>query len=292
MSSRIALMALAFALSAGAAQADGALGLLVAAQRAQATQAFEGVAVFMHDGKFDAVRVVHHPGNGGYQHLTSLSGMPRALFRDAREVRVELPGGAHRLAPIVVARQAFDATRVAASYQLGEAGSERIAGFTARVVDAIARDQQRYSQRLWINPDSGMLLGVAMIGPRQETLQQVMFTSLTVAAGNSTTAEGTNPSVATEVPEAMKFAVPAGFRLIAERREGERRSLIMSDGLAMITLYLETRADALDRMTTLRRGATQLVARQLGHDRAVVVGEVPLATAVDLANRAALATND
>ena len=83
-----------------------------------------------------------------------------------------------------------------------------------------------------------------------------------------------------------------GFRLIAERIESARRSLILSDGLAMITLYLEPRSDELDRLTTLRRGATQLASRQLGHQRAVVVGEVPLTTAVDLANRAAQALND
>ena len=274
------------ALIVGAAQANDAIELLTAAQRAQTTRAFEGVVVFMHDGKFDAVRVVHHPGQSGYQHITSLSGMPRALFRDAREVRIEVPGGAQRMAPVAMTQQAFDAARVAASYQLGDAGSERIAGYLARVVDAVARDQERYSQRLWINPESGVLLGVAMIGPRQETLQQVMFTSLSVAADNAAPASAVTTAPALVPMDLVPIALPTGFRVIAQRQEGERRSLIMSDGLAMITLYLETRPDELDRMTTLRRGATQLAARQLGHARAVVVGEVPLATAVDLANRA------
>lgn len=281
----VLLLTAALTLLGGNARADASIDLLVAAQRAQATRSFEGVVVFMHDGKFDAVRVVHHPGQSGFEHVTSLSGMPRALFRDAREVRIEVPGGVQRLSPMVFAQTAFDASRIAASYQLADAGSERIAGFVAKIVDAVARDEQRYSQRLWINPDSGVLLGVALIGPRRETLQQVMFTSLSVDAREAQ-AQSMVPLLVPTTDDVSTPMLPAGFRMIATRQERDRRSLILSDGLAMITLYLETRGDDLDRMTTLRRGATQLAARQFGHERAVVVGEVPLSTAVELANRA------
>ncbi len=281
----VLLLTTAVMMLGGDVRANGSIDLLIAAQHAQATRSFEGVVVFMHDGKFDAVRVVHHPGRSGFEHVTSLSGMPRALFRDAREVRIEVPGGAQRLSPMVFAQTAFDAGRIGSSYQLADAGSERIAGFLAKIVDAVARDEQRYSQRLWISPESGVLLGVALIGPRRETLQQVMFTSLSVDARE---AEAQSMAALPALPavDASTPMLPAGFRIIATRQERGRRSLIMSDGLAMITLYLETRGDNLDRMTTLRRGATQLAARQFGHERAVVVGEVPLPTAVDLANRA------
>ena len=270
--------------------AQDASTLLAAAQRAQLARSFEGVVVFMHDGRFDAVKVVHRPGDQGYQQIASLSGMPRVLFRDARETRIEAPGRAQRLPSLVFAAQAFDAERVDESYRLKDVSQERIAGFNARVVDAVARDDVRHSQRLWINPDNGLLLGVALIGPRRETLQQVMFTSLVVDAREQALPE---PVASLPLPEAsLPVLLPAGFKLIAERVDGTRRSLILSDGLAMITLYLESRADELDRLTTLRRGATQLASRQLGRQRAVVVGEVPLATAVDLANRAAQALND
>ena len=275
---------------ATAVSAQDALSLLTAAQQAQAVRSFEGVVVFMHDGRFDAVRVVHRPGEQGYQQIASLSGMPRVLFRDARETRIEAPGRAQRLPSLVFAAHAYDAGRVGESYRLKDAAEERIAGFNARVVDAVARDDVRHSQRLWINPDNGLLLGVALIGPRRETLQQVMFTSLVVDAR---TQAGAAASAEPSLPESvLPIALPPGFRLIAERVDGTRRSLVLSDGLAMITLYLEPRADELDRLTTLRRGATQLASRQLGRQRAIVVGEVPLTTAVDLANRAAQALND
>ena len=45
--------------------AGDAIGLLTAAQQAQSQQSFEGVVVFMHDGRFDAVRVVQRPGLPG-----------------------------------------------------------------------------------------------------------------------------------------------------------------------------------------------------------------------------------
>lgn len=278
------------AVGGSAVSAQDALSLLTAAQRAQSVRSFEGVVVFMHDGRFDAVRVVHRPGEQGYQQIASLSGMPRVLFRDARETRIEAPGGAQRLPSLVFAAQAFDAARVGESYQLKDTSEERIAGFNARVVDALARDDVRHSQRLWINPDNGLLLGVALIGPRRETLQQVMFTSLVVDAREQAASPAPASSPAPEATVPVPF--PAGFKLIAERVDGTRRSLILSDGLAMITLYLEPRTDQLDRLTTLRRGATQLASRQLGRQRAVVVGDVPIATAVDLANRAAQALND
>jgi sigma-E factor negative regulatory protein RseB len=234
--------------------------------------------------------VVHRPGEAGYQQIASLSGMPRVLFRDARETRIEAPGRAQRLPSLVFAAQAFDAARVGENYRIQQSSQERIAGFDARVIDAIARDDVRHSQRLWINPDNGLLLGVALVGPRRETLQQVMFTSLVVDAREQKPSTAPAPSPAMDA--SLPIGLPSGFRLIAERIEGTRRSLVLSDGLAMITLYLEPRADELDRLTTLRRGATQLASRQLGRQRAVVVGEVPLATAVDLANRAAQALND
>lgn len=268
--------------------ADDALGLLSAAQKAQETRSFEGVVVFMHDGRFDSVRIVHRPGAQGFQQIASLSGMPRALFRDARETRIEMPNHAQRLSSPVFAARAFDAARIGASYELSDVAEERIAGFPARVIDAVARDDLRHSQRLWINPDNGLLLGVALVGPRRETLQQVMFTSLVVAAGEQPAAT----PVAEVAPGEVPMVPPKGFRVVAERIEGLRRCLILSDGLAMITLYLEPRTDTLDRLTTLRRGATQLASRQIGQQRAVAVGEVPLATAVELANRAAQALND
>lgn len=270
-------------------RAQDPLALIGAAQQAQSARSFEGVVVFMHDGRFDAVRVVHRPGDAGYQQVASLSGLPRALFRDARETRIEDAGQARRLPSIAIAAQAYDAERIGDSYRIRQSSEERIAGFQARVIDAVARDDVRHSQRLWINPDNGLLLGVALIGPRRETLQQVMFTSLVV----DPRASQAGAAVAAAKPEAaLPVSPPPGFRLIGERIDGARRSLILSDGLAMITLYLEPRADELDRLTTLRRGATQLASRQLGRQRAVVVGEVPLATAVDLANRAAQALND
>ncbi|HWT14783.1 MAG TPA: MucB/RseB C-terminal domain-containing protein [Patescibacteria group bacterium] len=284
---RLGMVLLGCALSASA---QDALDLLAAARQAQSARAFEGVVVFMHDGRFDAVRVVHRPGEGGYQQIASLSGMPRALFRDARETRIEAPGRAQRLPSLVFAANTFDASRVGQSYEVRDASRERIAGFDARVVDAVARDDVRHSQRLWINPDNGLLLGVALIGPRRETLQQVMFTSMVVDARRDGAAA--SPLVETPGEKVAPVALPAGFRLIAERVDGTRRSLVLSDGLAMITLYLEPRAESLDRLTTLRRSATQLASRQFGRQRAVAVGEVPLATAVDLANRAAQALND
>lgn len=263
--------------------------LLSAAQQAQSARSFEGVVVFMHDGRVDAVRVVHRPGHDGYQQIASLSGMPRALFRDARETRIEVPGHAQRLPSAMLAVRAFDPGRISRNYTLSEAAEERIAGFTARVVDAVARDALRHSQRLWINPENGLLLGVALVGPKRETLQQVMFTSLVLdPRAAAASAEAASPSPVATAP----VALPPGFDVIAERVDGARRSFIVSDGLAMMTLYLERRDDALDRLTTLRRGATQLASRQMGHQRAVVVGEVPLTTAIDLANRAAQAMND
>ncbi|MBK6728827.1 MAG: MucB/RseB C-terminal domain-containing protein [Xanthomonadales bacterium] len=278
------------AVAASPLRAGDALALLAAAQRAQATRSFEGEVVFMHDGRFDAARVTHRPGSGGYEQLATLSGMPRALFRDAREVRIESPGRAQRLPASVFASPAFDSARVGASYRLDDVAEERIAGFNARIVDAVARDTLRHSQRLWINPDNGLLMGVALIGPRRETLQQVMFTSLVVDARQQADAVASVP--AAETPGNLPVALPAGFQWVAERSVDGRRSLMLSDGLAMITLYLEPRSESLDRLTTLRRGATHLASRQLGQQRAVVIGEVPLATAVDLANRAAQALND
>lgn len=283
-----ALVAL-FVFGLSPAFAQNPMTLLGTAHAAQSERSFEGVVVFMHDGRFDALRIVHRPGLSGYEQVSSLNGAPRALFSDAKGTRIESPSGARQWPRPALAGAVFDAGRVQRSYRVVQSSKERIAGFDTQVVDAAARDDVRFSQRLWINPDNGMLLGVALVGPKQETLQQMMFTSLVLDARASPQVPVARES---EPQWALPATLPSGFDLIGGRVEGNRRSFVFSDGLASITLYVEPRENSLDRLTTLRRGATHLAARQIGQHRAVVVGEVPLATAVDFANRVATAMAD
>ena len=257
---------------------------------ALATREYEGVFVYIHDGRIETMRVVRTIGpEGARDALSSLNGEPREVVRERGELRstgngvtTVLPSG-----PSVVFGVAPAALLGASThYRLAVAGEDRVAGHRVVVVEARPADTARYGYRLWIERESGMLLRSLLAAPDGTPLEQVMFTSLELRPGRATEPRpaAVADTAALEGPR-YREPMPAGFRLVAIKPEQNgRRHFVYTDGLANVSVYVEPLAPALQPIAGgLRRGAINLYGHVAGERQIVVVGDVPVNTAHQIA---------
>ncbi len=243
-------------------------------QQAQAQRSYEGVVIYVHDGRIDQIRVVSRAGIEAFQRFASLTGNQRELQRAGGEVRALSPSRPPMAWPAMAAALApLDLEQIARLYNVQLTGTDRVAGFSARMLEAEPQDGLRYGQRLWIDQESGMLLGAALIGPRKQMLEQVMFAQL---AFDGTIAPAAATAARADAPEASAPLLP-GFVLVSARTDTSRglEQRVYSDGLATVSVYIEHREGVPAGEFSTRRGAVQLYGRQLGGSRIVAVGAVP-----------------
>jgi sigma-E factor negative regulatory protein RseB len=263
------------ALAPIAAQAEDVAEWLQKLQAAQSQRSYEGVVIYLHDGRVDQIHIVSRPGVDAFQRFASLSGSQRELLKSGGQIRSLEPSQAPVAWPAMAApTMRLDSRKLARLYQMQVAGSDRVAGFAARMIEAAPMDALRYGQRLWVDQETGLLLGAALIGPRRELLEQVMFAQLAMQGGGSTDALA--PTATVDATGQVKLL--PGFEMIGGRLDAARglEQRVYSDGLATVSVYIEKReGTASGGEFATRRGAVQLYGRQAGATRVVAVGAVP-----------------
>ncbi len=290
-----AALALLFA-SGLAAASDDARVLLTRMGEALATREYDGVLVYLHDGRIETLRVVRTYENGvPTARVTAMSGAPRTLESAPNASHCTLPDGS----VTTIERDSMQYLTAAATalrtvpesiYRLRVAGDDRVAGFDADIVEATPIDAARFGFRVWIAQASGMLLGSSRLRPDGQPLEQMMFTRLRVGLAhprppavstNSLAPPGSLPAEALAPADVPAIELPVGFRLIGAGA-GPRslsRHYLYSDGLASISLYLEppTQLDS-PVPGVLRRGAIHVLERRGGALNALLMGDVPAST--------------
>jgi len=265
-------------ISTAAVAADAPVVWLQRMQQAQWQRSYEGVVVYVHDGRVDQVRISSRPGADAFQRFASMSGDRRELLKSGTEVRSLQATAAPAAWPAMAGQQrALDARQLGESYHLQWLGTDRVAGFNARLIEAVPQDHERYGQRLWVDQESGLLLGAALIGPRQELLEQVMFAQLALDAPTpAAPSAGGAAAAGNETATGTAMRVP-GFVMVGRRIDAARglEQRVYSDGLATVSVYVERREGAPAGEFSTRRGAVQLYGRQRGDLRVVAVGAVP-----------------
>ena len=258
------------------------------------TLQYQGVFVYLHDGQVDSMQVSRSIGpKGSREHLVSLTGDRRQVLREGNSVQFLLPAGLMTLTSGRDAGAGADAralSQAAAQYDIRIAGHSRVAGYEAAVLDALPRDDLRYGYRLWIERETGMLLGSALLDRQGKAIEQLMFTSLDMKpapAGADAATPPAAPAVAA-TPGEWSADLPEGFQLIARpAAEQDAEHQLYSDGLANISLYVEPlRDESADWTGSSRRGAIAVVGRVRGGYHVVVMGDLPVATVERIADSA------
>lgn len=278
---------------------------------------YRGTFVYLHQGRMEAMRVIHRAADGGEQErLVALTGEAREVIRDKQRVTCILPKSKSVMVGRSLPRKPFPAALprdlgdLADNYEFVVQGEDRMAGRSARIVLIRPRDDLRYGYRLWLDTASRMLLKSELIDGDSRAVEQMMFTHIefppTIAEGElqsslhgeAYTRDGHERPAAEPMSESdwTVAALPPGFVLTHSNRHAlssptgqQVEHLVFSDGLATVSVYIEPLPEFAEesgpeaRMGTAPMGASNMGAvntlglRRDGH-QIMVVGEVPRTT--------------
>ena len=280
---------------------------------------YSGVFVYQYGNRVETSRITHvvEP-DSEYEKLESLDGPKREIIRhhgqiwcyiDKKMEQVESLQGRIRF-PTLLPEQL---SALSANYLVKEAGIERVADYNAQVILFQPRDNLRYTHKLWVHTDSGLLLKVAVLGDKNQLVEQYAFTQLKVGgdidrswvktvASSTDSKSGISKtersaaaglpgvSMPLEIPKGgtpvnsgwMVGVLPAGFKKTMEIRRRMRgkhapvTQLVFSDGLSAISVFIEpSDGDEDDFEGLSSRGAVNLYHKVMDKNLFTVVGEVP-----------------
>ena len=269
---------------------------------------YDGTFVYLHDGKLEAMRIIHQVDGGvEKERLVSLTGSAREVLRDNKAVTCIMPDSKSVMVGQSRQPQRFhevpgNLNALLQHYRLEVLGDDRIAGHMARVVAIMPRDAYRYGYRFWIDKSSKMLLKSALTDVDGEAIEQVMFTRLVL--GQNVVEADLEPSLSgkefnwyrqsdsrtqeasgSETPGWDVQPRPGGFRMTdyQQRRMRPESSgtehLVFSDGLATVSVYVESVAADSEPFGGLSSmGAVHAFGAVADGYQITVVGEVPAVT--------------
>ncbi|MDO6441091.1 MucB/RseB C-terminal domain-containing protein [Marinobacter sp. 2_MG-2023] len=188
-------------------------------------------------------------------------------------------------------------------------GEDRIAGYDVVTVALTAKDQYRYSHRLWLEKSTGLLVKSHVRSSSGEVLEHFQFTSLEITDDISDSefeirTEGLEVSrtlsdtdqraglqgESAQTPRMQGWQLdwrPEGFEPAAAPITGKGQTVAFSDGLAAFSVFVEPAGRVSMPTGASRVGATTIYMRQLQSGKQMflvtVVGEIPPAAARQVA---------
>lgn len=316
MSLRIALCGLLLAMGASlhAEEGPAAFDWLEIAAFAGHQTDYSGVFVYQFGNQVETSSIVHvNDADREYEKLESLDGPKRVLIRhdgevwsyaDGRLVQLDSLQGGGRF-PSLLPEQ-LSALKL--NYQARLLGVERVAGYNAQVIQFQPNDNLRYTHKLWIHTDSGLLLKAAVLGEKNRVVEQYAFTQLQIGGKIDRSWGGTcdladmHGKALSDTPEAARNfpptnsgwvadVLPTGFRKILEilrpmpGSHAPVTQIVYSDGLSAISIFIEPDDRDEDDVEGLSsRGAVNLYHKVLDRHLITIVGEVPPHTVMQVAD--------
>jgi sigma-E factor negative regulatory protein RseB len=249
---------------------------------------------------------------GEFARLVSLDGEPREVFRQGNDVVIYNPRNEKVLIEKKRVQSSFPAVlppvsdALKGNYQARKVGTERVGGRDGVILQLDPRDQYRFAYRFSVDRESGLLLKSVMLSERSEMLEQVAFSQLQLintednmdwfkpdmAPGKTYIMQPDDKSV-TPVAEGDGWQIaqlPPGFRKVDQVRRklpgktGPVHHIVFSDGLASVSLFIETlEKGAQPKLGLAVHGGTNVYANAVDGHQIIVVGEVPEATVKQIA---------
>lgn len=267
---------------------------------------YSGVFVYQYDNRVETSRITHIvEADGEYEKLESLDGPTRKIIRhhgqvwcyinhkmvqvDSQQVRIRFPA----FLPEQI-------STLSANYQAKQVGVARVAGYNAQVILFEPNDNLRYAHKIWAHTGSGLLLKAAVLGDKNQIIEQYAFTQLQIGGNidrswTDTTAPGNSLPISPEVAKGgtpvnsnwVVGALPAGFKKTMEIQRPMRdrpapvTQIVFSDGLSAISVFIEPDDGNEDDTGGLSsRGAVNLYHKVVAGQLFTVVGEVPARTVI------------
>lgn len=300
-------------LSAQAGADEDAWNVLQKAAVAARALSYQGIFVCQTGRQSRAVQITHHfNGKNEFARNVVLDGAPREVLSQGGDLVIYNPKNEKIVIEKRRGQNMFPAVlplnldAVKANYTLRALGNERMAGRQAQVLSLTPKDGLRYSYKFWIDADYGLLLKSVMLNNRDEIMESIAFSQLTLV--NNVDLDWFQPNIdhnKSYVMEEEKAVVtdsnapaiwtikelPAGYRKVDQMMrmvQGKPYAIthvIFSDGLASVSLFIEPiPKGARAKVTLSTTGNTSFYANVNSGHLVTVVGEVPEATIVQIAN--------
>lgn len=283
---------------------------LMRMHEASRRRAYVGTFVVSAGGNLSSARIWHVcDGQQQMERIESLTGAPRSTFRHNDQVltflsesRVIVAEKRESLAQFPNLLQSSEAS-IGQFYLVKVAGSGRVAGFQADVLELRPKDSLRFGYRVWTEKKTGLVVKLQTLDAEGQVLEQAAFSELQLDAPvsmvNLTRMMAKTDGYQLEKPEivktiaaaegwALKTTVP-GFKSVScykraigvtpEARHENTLQWIFSDGLASVSLFVESFDPRRHgHPDTLALGATHTLTRRIGDWWLTAVGEVPAQT--------------
>jgi sigma-E factor negative regulatory protein RseB len=303
----VALAAVALTAMSSAGAADRvAREWLERMSQSLATRNYDGRYLHVRNSRTETYRIIHRVEKGKVtERLVSLDG-GREIIRNQTEVVAYLPDRR----TVLVEKRTDDRTLMAtvplyneqleAHYSIERGAFKKTLGRRTQVILVQPRDQYRYGYRLWLDDETAMPLMSQLCDRNGTVIEQIVFAELNfrerIAADQvkpGISGEGfrwvrqdaQEPRMANVQLGWNLVRVPSGFRLTTWRLQiiaGSKtpvRHLVLSDGLASVSVFIEPRSPQTEAMRGLAKvGAAFAYSRDLDGHQVTAVGEVPAAT--------------
>lgn len=266
---------------------------------------YQGTVIRLNDGEAEALKVVHTVREGVIrERVVAQDGAGLEIVRVGNEVHCILPDRKS-----VLVEQWNDQSTLFSTLPSGDLdpGSEydvrivrkeRVAGREAIRLAIKPHDEFRYEHQLWLDAETGFPLQTQLIDARGVALEQIKFADIelqreiaaydlepTYSTENFTWYDSPNRDVTPVVTSDWHSTdLPRGFRIVAVQQEALPSSdevvthILVSDGLAEVSVFVELEAAAGRSAERSRVGASNAFSTTIGEHRVTAVGDVPAVT--------------
>lgn len=292
------------AFASDAMQGGPGLALMTRLQQAAHGLDYEGIYIYQQGAVMLASRIIHvTDSQGERQRVEVLDGRKRReILRHNDEVQSLFP---EMQIVLVEHRQTehFPALFIGAPEQLETSYSfrveeelGRVAGRPCQIAHVVPRDALRWSFRLCVDQESGLLLKAQTVDSQGVVLEQVAFSEVQIGDDlvDSTQLEPRHdtrdwkrmrPGEPADLAAAgWHIMPPHGFQLVSQQRRALKHhqqvhQMVLSDGLAAISVFIESyEPGRTESPPAVQYGATNIFSRQEGDFWLTVLGEVPADT--------------
>lgn len=311
----IPALALGVACSAQASPGTDPLAWLQRAAQAARSTSYSGTFAHSNGDRTSTVRITHvSVGGDEHERIEPLDGPPHEIVRRNDEMFCYFPDAQTVRLDKRVTPRSFPAVlsvapaAVAASYDVKLGKPERVLGYDCQWIRLEPKDAMRYEQRLCSEVTTGLVIRSKTLNEQKQVIEQYTFTDLKLGAHVArsnvksifearvkrwiTDSQPRDEAKTVETGWSVA-AAPTGFQKITELRRtlpGRPQpvsQIIYSDGLASLSVFVEPNMPARTGEASTEDGTTTFFVHPMGEYLVSVLGEVPLATAQQVARSVA-----
>lgn len=269
---------------------------------------YSGIFVYQRGAYMETTSIVHMVDESGeHEKLEVLDGPPREFIRNNDEVTCFVPEEkgvsvekrrAQKNFPALLPRQL---SGIGEYYAVKLGAVERVAGHDCQIVALEPKDVYRYGHRFCAESGSGLLLKASALNEKNEVVNQFSFTQARIGGAidreQLKTKFARHPHIQLQPTPAMVDSgwqvkpPPAGFRKIMEQKRtfpGKKVSanhLVYSDDLVAVSVFIEPLTGVEKPVSGLSsQGSINVYTRPVADYQVTVLGEVPAATVMHIAN--------